>query len=222
MFLFSPSLSLFQATSRSERPARSTMHQPRKSSFFEGLFFAAPNGLLFFRFRNLFRRPTNPAPASWAKSGLSSHLKHSDGGVQDLRGKKTRGCEELHWRNTAYIPIYCPKTHSSFIFEAKSKACSKAIIMRAPLLCETCCNDQDQGYVTSYNELPLIWPCQTLFHLYALFGQPCVLSFRCPNNFYPSFHLGAVGPCGWAWRGSSCPRAWRVWRAWTAARAWQC
>ena len=33
---------------------------------------------------------------------------------------------------------------------------------------------------------------------------------------YPSFH-GAVGPCGWVWRGSSCPRAWR-WRACSSSK----
>ena len=36
-----------------------------------------------------------------------------------------------------------------------------------------------------------------------LFGQPWVLSICCPNNIYPSFHLGAVGPCGWRWRACS-------------------
>ena len=165
MFLFSPSLSLFRATSRSERPARSTMHQPRKSSFFEGLFLLRPMARRFSGFGTSFG----------GRQTLRQHPERNPG-VRAIWNTQTavfRTCEakrqEVVWSHTdeilkiAYIPIYGPKTHSSFIFEAKSKACSKAIIMRAPLLCETCCNDQGVCHILQWAPSYLAMPkrCST-------------------------------------------------------------
>ena len=62
-------------------------------------FFCCAQRLVVFEVSEPLSEAHKPCASILSESGLSSHLKHSDGGAQDLRGKKIRNYMELHWRN---------------------------------------------------------------------------------------------------------------------------
>ena len=204
----------------------------------------------FFLLRPMACRFSGFGTSFGGRQTLRQHPERNPG-VRAIWNTQTavfRTCEakrQVVWSHTdeilkiAYIPIYGPKTHSSFIFEAKSKACSKAIIMRAPLLCETCCNDQGVCHILQWAPSYLAMPkrCSTCMPFLGNRGffRSAAQALSTPLSMglldLADEYEEAVPAPVHEDEGRAAHRSDRpivavvgttVWRGWTAARAWQC